>query len=395
MNARTAGRRDWRFWSLVGGAVTAALVVSAVSHWRDDILRTMLDPKTPYQTYRPPPAPNYAEPSAWALLPPMRWAAGDPPADVFFVHPTTYDGGRHWNGPIDDKRSAKVLLRTMLPNYAGPFERVGRVFAPRYRQASLYSFLTLRDDAREARRFAYRDVEAAWRAFRARYDKGRPLVIVGVEQGGQLTARLLTEVVAKDPAAMARLSGAYLIDTVVPKDAFAPGSAMPACEARKQARCVVAWAQVDADDADANDKLDRALVWRGDQLETLKGRPALCVNPISATLGGAAVARDSLGAANATGTAWGKRPTVIPGQVSAHCEGGLLRAFRPLLPMLQPPPAWAARLKEPPYNLFWADLEADAKVRVSTLMGRADFPASAPPIETSVDVRTVGVRRAN
>ncbi len=387
--------RDWRFWSLAGGAAAAALFVSAVSHWRDDILRTMLDPKTPYQTYKPPPAPDYAEPAAWALLPPMRWAAGDPPADVFFVHPTTYDGGRHWNAPIDDKKADKVLTRTMLPNYAGPFERVGRVFAPRYRQASLYSFLTLRDDARDARRFAYRDVEAAWRAFRSRYDKGRPLVIVGVEQGGQLTARLLSEVVARDPSAMARLAGAYLIDTVVPEDAYPSGSALPACATRTQARCVVAWAQVDADDADARDKLDRALVWRGDsQFEMLRGRQALCVNPISATIGGAAPARISLGAANASAKPWGKRPTVMPGQVTAHCEGGLLRAARPLLPMLQPPPAWAARLKEPPYNLFWADLEGDAKARVSTLMGRPDFPTSAPPIETSVNVRTVGVRRA-
>ena len=39
----------------------------------------------------------------------------------------------------------------MLPNYAGPFARLGRIFAPRYRQASLYTLMTLRDDAREAR----------------------------------------------------------------------------------------------------------------------------------------------------------------------------------------------------------------------------------------------------
>ncbi len=86
----------------------------------------------------------------------------------------------------------------MLPNYAGPFARVGRIFAPRYRQASLYTALTQREDAREARRFAYGDVRAAWLTFRARYDHGRPLVLVGVEQGGQLTARLLADEIAKD-----------------------------------------------------------------------------------------------------------------------------------------------------------------------------------------------------
>ena len=41
------------------------------------------------------------------------------------------------------------------------------------------------------------------------------------------------------------------------------------------------------------------------------------------------------------------------------------------------------------------DIASLDKERVSTLMGRADFPASAPPIETSETVRTVGVRPAN
>ena len=55
----------------------------------------------------------------------------------------------------------------MAPNYVGPFVSVGRVFAPRYRQASLYSLTTLREDAREARQFAYVDVSQAFRHYLA------------------------------------------------------------------------------------------------------------------------------------------------------------------------------------------------------------------------------------
>ena len=44
------------------------LVLTAAFYWRYDILRTTLDPKVPFQTYDPPPAPNYADPAAWALL---------------------------------------------------------------------------------------------------------------------------------------------------------------------------------------------------------------------------------------------------------------------------------------------------------------------------------------
>ena len=71
----------------------------------------------------------------------------------------------------------------MAPNYAGPFARVGRIFAPRYRQAGLYSLMTLREDAREARRFAYGDVARAFRTYLARDNGGRPFVLVGVRSG--------------------------------------------------------------------------------------------------------------------------------------------------------------------------------------------------------------------
>jgi hypothetical protein len=105
----------------------------------DDLMKTALDPKTPFQTYKPPPAPDYASQSAWALLPahPAAAAPDDGAADVFFISPTTFDGGRDWNGPIDDARAERVFKRVMAPNYAGPFLQVGRVFAPRYRQACL------------------------------------------------------------------------------------------------------------------------------------------------------------------------------------------------------------------------------------------------------------------
>ena len=111
------------------------------------------------------------------------------------------------------------------PNYAGPFERVGRLFAPRYRQASLYTYLTLRDDARDARRFAYGDVLQAFRAYVSRYGQDRPFVIVGVEQGGSLAARLLREEIAGKPELKRRLVAAYLIETVVPADEYGPRGA--------------------------------------------------------------------------------------------------------------------------------------------------------------------------
>lgn len=366
--------------------------------FREEILRTSLDPKQPYQTYRPPPAPDYARTSSWAVLPadPAHPAPGDPPADVFFVHPTTYDGGKDWNAPIGEPRADRFLREVALPNYAGPFERVGRMFAPRYRQASLYSLLTLRDDAREARRFAYGDVRAAFAAFLRMTPADRPLVLVGVGQGAKLLARVVDERVRPDPALVRRAAAVYLIDSVEPAADYGPGAPLPACRRRDEARCVVAWAAVrEGGDAEAARRLGRALVWSPDgQLIGLGDQPALCVNPMTGRADQAfAPPKLNLGAANATGLEWGVRPAFLLHQVSAQCRGGLLRVSRPQANSLRPSGSWADRRKVSAYNLFYADIEADAEARVEALTGRRLYGPAAPPITTSVAVAASPVHR--
>ncbi|NEX91841.1 DUF3089 domain-containing protein [Caulobacter sp. 17J65-9] len=388
-------RLSFKQWLVAAAAAFLFVLVVGALVWRDDILRTALDPKVPYQTYDPPPAPDYGRRDAWALFPenPDQWA----PADVFFVHPTTYDGGRHWNAPIDEPRARLTMQRIMAPNYAGPFTRVGRVFAPRYRQASLYAYLTRRDDAQDARRFAYGDVREAFKWWRAHQDRGRPLILVGAgDQGGLLAERLLQEEVITDPDLLKRLAGVYLIDAAAPAAPYGPGAPVPACSQRDQVRCVVGWAQVTAGDPEgAKARLEDAMVWvPGGLLERLYDRPVLCVNPL---LGAAtteeAPARLNLGAANATGLEWGTRPAFLTRQVSAQCKDGLLVVSRAKSPSLRPAGSWTDRKKSPPYNLFYADIEADAQARVAKMLNRRDFPQPAPPIEVSVDVDASPIHR--
>jgi hypothetical protein len=393
-------RRRFLDWCIVVGGILLAIVLVMIFIRRDDVMRAALDPQQPFQTWAKPPAPDYTKPAAWALAPkdPARWGAGDPPADVFFIHPTTYDGGRDWNAPYDQKAAARQLDRVMLPNYAGPFQRVGRVFAPRYRQASLFAGLTNRDDAREARRFAYGDVRAAFLQFLTHYNRGRPIVIVGVEQGGQLAGRLLDELIAPNPALTKQVAAVYIIEAVVPAPRYdQPGAPFPACRTRAQAHCLVAWISArDGDDEAASRIVERAFVWNylGRQIP-LGEREPLCVNPLLGGLGPAlAGKRLNLGAANATGLEWGVRPAFLPHQVSAHCDHGVLRVSSPSSPSLALAGAWADRQKVPPYNLFYADLEADAKARVAAQMGRTDFPTSAPSIDSAEVVREVPVHGA-
>ena len=355
-------------WGFLG---VLALMAVAAFVYRDDILFKGLDPKIPFQIYNPPVSPDYSQASAWALLPGPA-TAEDPPADVFFVHPTAYDGGGQWNARIGTKAGERFLQDVALPNYAGPFARVGRVFAPRYRQASLYSHSTQREDAREARAFAYADVRQAFRYWLAHHDTGRPLILAGVEQGGFLVERLLREEVATNPALRRRLVAAYLIDTVVPKDRYPVSGAAPVCSRPGQFGCVVAWAEEADDDGDAAAlRLRRALVWSdAGTLVNLRGREAVCVNPmLGAETTADAPARLNRGATNATGLEWGARPACIARQVSARCRDGLLRTSSPRSSSLKRSGSWADRKKVKPFNLFYLDIEADAQERTAAMIG--------------------------
>jgi hypothetical protein len=186
-----------------------------------------------------------------------------------------------------------------------------------------------------------------------------------VEQGGTLAARLLAEEVAPNPQLRARLAGAYLIETVVP----ATEPVLPPCARRDEAGCLAAWVSVPVSEIDRGRiLLDRALVWDASgELQNLQG-PALCFNPIlGATTDEPGPARLHEGAANATGLEWGARPAFLARQVSARCEGGVLRVSLPRSASLKPFGSWTEQRMAPGFNLFYADLENDARARVAAL----------------------------
>lgn len=352
--------RQWIGWF---GFALVFLLTAATAVWRGDILRAGLDPQVPFQTYTPPPAPDYDAPAAWVLRDARAPGAGE--AAVFFVHSTTYEGGAHWNGPVGTPNGEDWLRRVVIPNYAGPFARAGSVSAPRYRQASLYTRLTLREDARDARAFAWQDILAAFEAWLERHPEG-PIVLAGVEQGGELVERLARERVATEPALRARLAAVYLMDTVVAADGLS--GAQPACARRDQAGCVVAFSPVgEGNDGAARRRLRRALVWdeRG-RLVELDGRAALCVNPVTGSTDTVAVeARAHRGATNATGLEWGAHPALMTREVATQCRDGLLRHSEPGSESFRDGGSWADRRKSRPYNLFYGDIEADVQTRLA------------------------------
>lgn len=351
--------RQWVGWF---GLLLVFLLALATFIWRSDIRIAAMDPQVPFQIYEPPASADYGERSSWAL-----WQVRTPEsgsAAVFFVHSTTFDKHKAWIGPIRDPEANAYLSRVILPNYAGPFASLGLVSAPLYRQSSLYTRLTLRRDAKDARAFAYGDIASAFEAWLAENPQG-PIILAGVEQGAELLDRLVRDRIAPDKALTDRLVSVYLIDALVAVERLAPQT--PPCSSRNQTGCIIGWSQVgDDDDSAAARRLRRAQVWNErDKLEDLNGREALCVNPVIGQAGGTLVeARRHLGGANATGMEWGVRPAILDRQVSTQCRNGLLRHSKTSTESFSNRGSWADRRKARPYNLFYADIRADAQARL-------------------------------
>jgi hypothetical protein len=368
--------KTWHFW-LIGACLFGFLAVIAFI-LRDDIKRDSLDPKIPFQIYAIPEKPDYSKDSSWFLNPSLSRYYADPrKVDVFFVHGTSFDGGKHWLGPIGAKNASREVIETQLPNYAAPFAVMGNIYAPKYRQASLYSQFSLHEDAREAREYPYRDVEAAFKAFLKNRDGGKGF---GLEQGGLLAERLLIDAINADPAVRTELIAAYLIETPVPVELTT--GATPACSRREQSGCLISYLSVDFYRPDtALTILQRSVQWQwsapgSPRLIPINGAPVVCVNPLmGAQTDEPGDARLSLGAANATGLEWPTQPALIAHKVTAQCKNGLLIVSKPSSQAFDVSGSWETRKKVRNYNLFYGDLQADFKARLLDFQAR---PTVAP-----------------
>jgi hypothetical protein len=184
-----------------------------------------------------PSAPDYANKNHWASLPEKMDAADSIPkksglknlqaealVDVFFVHPTTFTAAPtdlyQWNANVNDAAlNRKTQLSTIL-NQASIFNGSCRVYAPYYRQAHYYSFLTPnRTDAVKALDLAYGDVKAAFEYYLANFNAGRPIVIASHSQGSVHAERLLKEFF-DGKALREKLVVAYLVGRAFKPDSF-------------------------------------------------------------------------------------------------------------------------------------------------------------------------------
>ena len=201
-----------------------------------------------------PPIPDYALNSSWASLPFINDMADTVPdknlknnqataaVDVFWIHPTTYSEkpkGKHsWNGDIQDKDLNAETDKTSMVYQASIFNESCKIYAPRYRQAHIFSFFT--DNAKEANAAfdtAYQDVKRAFDYYLKFHNNGRPIVIASHTQGTIHAVKLLKEKFVNKPL-YKQLVAAYVVGMPVTKDTL---KGLPPCKAEEDYGCFVSW----------------------------------------------------------------------------------------------------------------------------------------------------------
>ena len=377
-----------------GGLFASILCIglALVYIYRDDIFQTIQDPGQPFQTYEPPAAPNYASLESWLAQPDL---GVDPytltaKGDVFVVVPSVYRGGKHWNLPSDDLKRKNKLQRIVRPNYVSPYGEAGRLFAPFYRQASLYAFMTNREDAQQAQDFAYQDVKRAFDVFLRQSPPERPIVLVGHNQGASHVQRLLIDYF-QGPL-KTRLAVAYVIDHPLPLESFeGPMQNLRPCEGPEQTQCIVAFGSFTPKDKVIAERfLQRHLVYNGRRYESVDGRPTLCINPLLWTQSeDYAPARLHLGGVAAEGLDPDMTPAPMTKQSGAQCQGGLLLVDKPRSKSLHRPRQVGAKFRTLPSNLFYEDLKQDAKRRVQNLLDAKILPERAGALLDDFEVQEI------
>ena len=210
-------------------------------------------------------APDYSSQGSWLCLPDKRDlcdeplattalnpngygstgqspVAANPSVDCFYVYPTvSRDQGV--NSDLNPGGGEeKAAVQTQFARFAGGC----RTFAPIYRSMTvgLIAAVAAGADFKAPFATAYGDVRAAWREYLARYNKGRPYVLIGHSQGSWMLQTLIAqEIEGKPIARQMKLAIIPGFNVLVPQGKLVGGTfkSTPLCSRPGQTGCVMSW----------------------------------------------------------------------------------------------------------------------------------------------------------
>ena len=280
--------------------------------------------------------PDYAQARNWAALPeregledrvPAGTTAaveqGSAPVDVFFIHPTGFLRGSSWTFSMNADTATEENTQWMMANQASAYNGCCNVYAPRYRQASIFAYFKGPEIREEVLGFAYQDVARAFDYFLANFNQGRPSIIASHSQGTHHGVRLLKEKIDGTPL-IRRMVAAYVIGGGVASAQFDEMKDIGLCADETDLHCAVHWDTYSEAviEEPINDRIDN-----------------VCVNPLTWTVdGGLADRSHHIGAVPVSGDfqvglSGDDKPSgmvfeplaaPIPNMLQAQCKDGVL-----------------------------------------------------------------------
>ncbi len=238
------------------------------------LIKSNIAPTQSFASISPPPTPDYTADISWAALPqnqegsdftPKELTANDTQHDaaVFFIHPTTYYSKSGWNAPLGSNEANTRIDDLVMPAQASAFNLCCDIYAPYYRQATLWSYWVRKDGGQDALDLAYGDVERAFDEFLKRIGS-QPFILAGHSQGAHhLETLLINRISGTD--LQGRMIAAYPVGGSINPVSFANRAPdIPVCEVATQIGCFATW----------NSRGAKSEIW-----DDMPG--AVCVNPLS------------------------------------------------------------------------------------------------------------------
>lgn len=279
-----------KFLIIIGILILIAVTARVVwEQYQPKLMALAFVPSAAFEETVTPAQPDYGDDASWAALPHSDNGAKQLPegvdslapldVDIFYLHPTTYLKKERWNGPIDDVDAAGMVDTQMLPGQASVFNTAGHIYAPRYRQATLGAFMAGDGNSLKAFVVAYSDVLAAFDAFIANHNDGRPFILAGHSQGALHALNLLRDRIATSDL-KDRMIAAYLIGWPVSIQADLAPLGLSPCDEAAETGCIVSW-QSFADGGDPAQVLTAFNAVPGVTGLPRLGTDMLCINPLS------------------------------------------------------------------------------------------------------------------
>lgn len=323
-----------------------------------------------------PPVPDYSDPMSWAALPDRDDAADlfptgtDIPeaqataqADVFYLHPTTYRGAENWNQDIAMAEVNQWTDDSVIARQASAFNGCCKIYAPRYRQATITALGAPDDSGTRAYALAYEDVLEAWRYYLETWNDGRPFIIVSHSQGTLHAQKLLEEEIDGTPLAD-RMIAAYVVGIGINEGIFGRTlKTVTRCTGATDTGCVISW-NTFTRDGTPQAGVERLKQRYRDRFGTSEGENIICWNPVSMSDEEGDVSADlSLGAlAGKPGT--DPLPPLIAGN-GANCSNGSLFTDMPDKDQIELVLFGGGNLHMHDFDLFYGNIRANAVARTA------------------------------